>query len=117
MSKPKVDIQVVPNQDSKITFKVTLNGELDWNSDFVRNAPGYSSFMDEFNFQNNPDFGKALVAYIAQYLNHGCGNIFQSVELSELNLADSVKANFQQAQGKKLSKKSSSKHIGKLSGK
>lgn len=116
----KIKINSVSNQDSKIKFEITLTGEWDWNQDFVRHAPGYPSLFDDPCFSDNDNFQQALTQYVQNLLKTTCGQLFEKVELSRLNISNCVLQEFDRArsnlkqQSKEKLKNQISKHEKKI---
>ena len=93
----KFKINSVSNQDSKIQFEITLTGEWDWNQDFVRQPPGYPSLFDDPSFSDHDNFEQAITQYVQNFLKTTCGQLFEKVELSRLNISNCVLQEFDRA--------------------
>lgn len=67
-------VPAVPADKSKFKFSISLEGEWDWNNDFVRQHPGDLSLMDEYYFQRESDFQEALKKYLTSRIDHALFN-------------------------------------------
>ena len=95
-NQPKV--RTIPSLplSSKVTFTVTLKGEMDWNQYFAgKYNPGDGGLFDPvFEYMSKPTFKEALQAFLARGLFDACdsriSNPYTTFQITEAVIPDGV---------------------------
>ena len=95
-NQPKV--RTIPSLplSSKVTFTVTLKGEMDWNQYFAgKYNPGDGGLFDPvFEYMSKPTFKEALQAFLARELFNSCdsriSNPYTTFQITEAVIPDGV---------------------------
>lgn len=86
----KVQVNPVPTEDSKITFKITLFGELDWNRDFVRKSPEGYSMIDEHAFHHGTNLKQSIFDFVWRAIENSVGDPLTGAQLISAEISQAV---------------------------
>jgi len=94
-NQPKV--RTIPSLplSSKVTFTVTLKGEMDWNQYFAgRYVAGEGGLFDPGDKLSKPSFKEALQAFLARHLFDASdtyfSNPYTTFQIAEISIPDGV---------------------------
>lgn len=71
--EPKIQINSVPGDKTKIKYTFQVSGELDWNSDFARRSEHDETLIDSWHFKHAKSFKQGLVDWLASMIQEQLG--------------------------------------------
>lgn len=106
--KPEIEIQKVPEGKEKIKFKITFEGEWDWNREFAfeENQFDGPSPLNTYSFVKDIDsFKKAFGEYVIEICFGRTNNMFESASINEVIISDEIQAAYAAFRNAKNQKK------------